>query len=207
MSIAKDKDVKYLIEKYVNKCFDDAYLSEQRTRNHKNEYIDFILIKNKEGRWQFYHFIKCKYNRVLEKTIYRIKNNIEKNYGVIYHDTSSLRCAFYEDGTIDPNFTEMMFNIRKSSVLLSIFDNETDNRKAGNKIPAFRLEKLLIEFANLYKISPERLFTDGSNLLSLPDEYYTDWKMFNDLYRKTFNKELGKGYEVLMSDGIERIIV
>lgn len=192
------------IDNYIKKCFHDSFVSENREMSIDHDHIEYIMIRNNEGKWQIYLFIDTRYERVSRRTKFRITYNIKKNFGILYRDSESLKCIFYDTGIIDYNYTEMMFrnNSNGRFISLSIFDNEAINRPEGEFIPAHRFEKLLIKHLEQSGI---QVCKESFQNESLPEDYNYDWDKFTELYEATFNQPLGKGYEVITSSGIEML--
>lgn len=114
------------LRNYIEKCFKDSFKAENREYNDKFWGFEWVMIKNSGGVYQFYPIVWCKFDRVLRHVKYRLKNNLMKNFGVQYGDTDEMRCLLYEDGQIDPNFTQAMFKTNRGNVSLSVFDEKTN---------------------------------------------------------------------------------
>lgn len=194
------KDVEESIRSYVEKCFKGAFRSEGKEYNKDKWSFEFILIKDKKNKWHMIPFINCEYGRVRGRVYYRLQRNTEKNFGIIFNDDPDMRLLIDDSGTIDPNYTEMMFRVNGNLVSLAIFDNECNNRPKpeGKIIGAYRYDKLFMTYHNINadQFDPE-LHTD-------PDDMH-DWNKFQKLYEKAFGIPLGKGYETFCSSGIERL--
>lgn len=192
---------------YITKCFQDAFKSEQRAYDESLFDFNWVMIKNKSGIWQLYLFARCKYDRVLTKVLYRVEHNLMKNFGIQYGDTSELLCLFYDDGIIDPNFTQAMFKTRHGRKSLSIFDKGTNiyenDELHGEYMPANVYEKLLLKYWNLTPLDYERLLVYGE-MIYLPDNLRNDWESFKKLYEETFNKPICE-YEIICSEGVTRL--
>ena len=186
---------------YITKCFQDAFKSEQRAYDESLFDFDWIMIKNKSGIWQLYLFAWCKYARVLTKVLYRVENNLMKNFGIHYRDTDELRCLFYGDGFIDPNFTQAMFKTVHNKKSLSIFDR--DDTLSGKCMPAYKYEKLLFKYWGLTPFDYVQLSPDSKKKY-LPRELLYDWEAFKKLYDETFNKPICE-YEIICSKGLTRL--
>lgn len=192
---------------YITKCFQDAFKSEQRAYDESSFDFDWIMIKNKSGIWQLYLFARCRYNRVLTKVLYRVEHNLMKNFGIHYGDTNELRCLFYDDGIIVPNFTQAMFKTRHGRTSLSIFDKSTNiyenDKLHGECMAAYVYEKLLFKYWDLTPFDYERLSADSEKRY-LPDNIRKDWEAFKKLYNETFNKPICE-YEIICSEGVTRL--
>lgn len=172
-------NMKYLEEnlwKYIKKCFEDAFKAENRSYDEKLWSFEWIMIKNSKGIYQLYPIAQCKYQRVSRRVCYRLQNNLQKNFGLLYKNTDDLRCLFYKDGQIDYNFTQAMFQTQNGNISLSVFDENTNP-------------------ADLYNELSEN---DKRRILK-------DWNTFKELYKKTFGEEVGSRYDIACSSGIKRI--
>lgn len=165
------------------------------------------MIKNSTGIYQLYPIVWCKFQRVLWRVEYRLKNNIFKNFGIQYEDTDHMRCLFYKDGAIDFNFTKAMFHTKNGKASLSVFDEKTnpyENNLSGECIPAYTYEKLVFNYwglnSEIYTSLPEN---DEKRIL--PDSFRYDWEGFKELYNRTFNSPIGDDYDIICSSGIQRI--
>lgn len=204
-----DEDLEKDIRSYVEKCFKDACESEQRP--YKDTWSFEYLIVNHNGK-DDYHlipFISCKYNRVLRRVNYRLEKNMEKNFGIYYGRSDLIRFLTYEDQCIDPNHTECMIKYGKKTISVSLFDVDYADEMKGEVIGAGRYEKLILthfgwsidEFRSAYeKVRPDGTITLPDNLLS-----YKGWDEFKELYKKTFNEDVGSRFHIICSSGIERM--
>ena len=82
---------------------------------------------------------------------------------------------------------------------LSIFDEETESRPKGSVLPAARFEKLVCTY---YSIDPSLC---DPEVYEHPGDDFQDWEKFTQLYEKAFGVPIGKGYETICSDNLERI--
>ena len=132
---------------------------------------------------------------------------MHKNFGLLYENTDDLRCLFYEDGQIDYNFTQAMFQTQNGNISLSVFDENTnpyENEKKGQCMIGNTFEKLLFNYwelnADLYNELPE-----NDTRRYLPQFMSKDWNTFKKLYKNTFGEEVGSRYDIACSSGIKRI--
>lgn len=195
------------LRKYVKKCFEDAFKAENRHYDEKSWYFEWIMIKNNKGIYQLYSIVQCKYQRVSRRACYRLKNNLQKNFGLLYENTDDLRCLFYGNGQIDCNFTQAMFQTQNGNISLSVFDENTnpyENKEKGQCMIGSTFEKLLFNYwelnADLYNKLPE-----NDKRRYLPQFMSKDWNAFKELYKKTFGEEVGSRYDIACSSGIKRI--
>lgn len=198
------------INNYITMCFKDAFSSENRKYSEDAYRFAFILIKDIKNKWHIQPFMWCKYGRVQMKVAFRLRRNFEKRFSIIYGDNKDLRILPYEGGDIDPNYTEIMLKINDNIlakhlrctngfVSLSIFDKETESRPEGSVLPAARFEKLVCTY---YSIDPSLYDTE---VYEHPGDDFQDWEKFTQLYEKAFGVPIGKGYETICSDNLERI--
>lgn len=196
------------LRSYVEKCFKDSFMAENREYNDKLWSFEWIMIKNSLNVFQLFPIMWCKYDRVLRRVTYRLENNLMKNFGIQYGNTDEMRCTIDEDGQIDPNFTQAMFKTKRGNISLSIFDKNTnpyenDNLR-GECMIAYRCEKLIFQYygldAKLYNELPE-----DDERRYFPNSLREDWNAFKALYKDTFGTHIGNNYEVICSLGIEQL--
>lgn len=196
------------LKKYIEKCFEDAFRAENREYSNELWNFEWIMIKNSAGIYQLYSITWCKFDRVLRRVKYRLQNNLPKNFGIHFGNTEEMRCMLYEDGNIDPNFTQAMFVIvaNEKNVSLSIFDKKTnhfENNQSGECMPAYTYEKLLFKYwgmdASIYNTLPE-----NDERRRLPDSVRENWQNYQDLYNRTFDVPIGN-YDIICSSGIRRV--
>lgn len=191
------------LRKYIKQCFEDAFKAENRLYDEKSWSFEWIMIKNNKGMFQLYPITYCKYQRVLRRVFYRLKNNLQRNFGLLYEDTDDLRCLIYETEQIDYNFSQAMFRIQNRSISLSIFDkNSCNNERTGECMPAYTFEKLLFTYWNLNKDLYNAL-PENDKKRYLPQSMSKDWNDFKELYKKTFGEDIGSRYNIICSSGVE----
>lgn len=191
------------LRKYIKKCFVDAFNAENRLYSDDLWKAEWIIIKNKTGVYQLYPFLSCKFSRVLRRVLYRLENNLDRNFGMTFGDTDELGAIFGSD--IDFNYTQAMFkNSDGKNIAMSIFDEETFNRPQGECIPAYRPEKMIFK---LWDLDPESFsaLPDDDERRSLPRILRRDWDAFKTLYKDTFGTSIGEKYEIICSSGIKRL--
>ena len=191
------------LRSYIEKCFKDAFITEKREYDENLWEFEYIIIKNSSNTLQLFPVITwCKYDRVLHRVLYRLENNLMKNFGIHYGRTDELRSIFYTSGEIDPNFTTFMFKTSRGNISMSIFDAESDSRPNGECMSAYRYEKLIFKYYGLDANSYNNL-SEGDSRKYLPNSLNNDWEAFKELYESTFNAQLGSNYEIICSSGIE----
>lgn len=195
------------LRKYVKKCFEDAFKAENHHYDEKSWSFEWIMIKNNKGIYQLYPIVQCEYQLVLRRVFYRLKNNLQKNFGLLCKNTDNLRCLLYEDGQIDYNYTQAMFQTQNGNISLSVFDENTnpyENGRKGQCMIGYTYEKLLFNYwelnADLYNKLPE-----NDKRRYLPRFTSKDWNTFKELYKNTFGEEVGSRYDIACSSGIKRI--
>ena len=193
------------LRKYIKKCFSDAFKSENHSYNEKMWSFEWIMIKNNKGMYQLYPIAQCKYQRVLRRVYYRLKNNLPKNFEVLYEDTDDLRCLLCVNGQIDYNFTQAMLQTQIGNISLSIFDEHTNPCETGETdAVACTYEQLLFSYWELNKEVYNKLPEDDEKR-HLPQLMSKDWNKFKKLYQKTFGEEIGSKYDIICSSGIKRV--
>lgn len=98
------------LDKYIEKCFIDAFASEEREYNRDAWSYEYIIVNNRF----VIPVVNCKYGRVLRRAEYRIKNNIERNFGLVIPENRWLINS--ADSTwLDPNFVFCYVKIGKKT--------------------------------------------------------------------------------------------
>ena len=181
------------LRNYIEKCFKDSFKAENREYNEKLWNFEWV-IKNSVGIYQLYPIMWCKYERILRRVRYRLENNLMKNFGIQYGNTDEMRCLFYDDGQIDPNFTQAMFKTKRGNVSLSVF---------GECMVAYTYEKLIFKYWGL-DARVYNMLSENDEKRHLPDSVKENWENFKELYNETFEAPLGS-YDIIYSSGIKRI--
>lgn len=207
---------------YVNLCFQQAFdtvKKERRERMYPFDRIssdneeniewsfEFILIKSLKGIWQLQPVFKCSNNSVLRRVEYRLKNNLFKNFGIVYGSHEDMRLTLRSD-TIDPNFCKVAVRDKEGTIhYLCVIDSETnvwENGRTGKYIPSLVYERLVFTYWGHDNESYESL-PENSEKHYLPyDKYSYDWGAFKELWNKTFGEDVCK-YEVVCSKGLVRL--
>lgn len=157
--------------------------------------------------YQLYPIIQCKYLRVLRRVCYRLKNNLERNFGLLYENTDDLRCLFYENGQIDYTFIQAMFQTQNGNISLSVIDKNTnpyENEGKGQCKISSTFEKLLFSYWGLNADLYTKL-SENDKRQYLPQFMSKYWDAFKALYKKAFGEEIGSRYDIVCSSGIKRI--
>lgn len=191
---------------YIEKCFKDSFKAENREYNEKLWNFEWVMIKNSVGIYQLYPIMWCKYERILRRVRYRLENNLMKNFGIQYGNTDEMRCLFYDDGQIDPNFTQAMFKTKRGNVSLSIIDEKTnpyENDLSGECMVAYTYENLIFKYWGL-DARAYNMLSENDEKRHLPDSVKENWENFRELYNETFEAPLGS-YDIIYSSGIKRI--
>lgn len=192
---------------YVEKCFKDSFKSEEREYNKKLYSADYVIIYDSKNIGHFYPIMSCKYTRVLRRVTFRLKNNIRKNFNLIFENSDEFRCSIDPSGIIDFNFTRAMV-VKKSNSKekfgISIIDDlDKLPIDGGQYIPAYRYEQLVIKY---YGLKPRDYIHVGSSdgEFSLPSSLSYDWGEFKKLWEDTFKQDICP-YEIILSDGLVRL--
>ena len=183
------------IRNYIDRCFQDSFAAENRQFNKSDYSAEWIMVKNANGKFQFYPIINCKYKRVERRVLYRLENNFKKNFGLVFGDTLVLMCVLYDNGGIDLDNTYAMFQTAKGNISLSIFDCN---------LPESRYNKLILKYWSL-DVDSYRNLPLSSEKRYLPLSFQYDWDAFKKLYKDTFGRDIGNQFEIICSSGIKRI--
>lgn len=191
------------LRKYIEKCFKDAFKSEEREYNPAAWEFEWVMVKNNSDVYQLYDIHWCKYARVLNRVLYRLKKNLYKNFGIIYGNSDDMRCILDKDDYIDFNFQQARFKYLCGTVGLRIFDSHSVNGKHGECMGAYKYEKLVFTYwgidADIY-----RGLAEDDERGALPAEMRHNWEKFRDLYNRTFETPLGS-YDIIWSSGLQRV--
>lgn len=200
------------LRKYVERCFKDAFEAEGREFDKDKFSFEWVMVKNKEGAYQLYSTIDCAYRKVVTRVVYRLKNNLMKNFGIHYMDTDSMRCMLCVSDRFDFNFTKAVFSKRDNKrikYVLDIFDAKTnpyENDKLGECMPAYTYEKLLFEYFNLCADDYKDLEKTGIEL-HIAKELSKKWDAFRALYKNTFDHYPDEEYAIICSSGLEQLYI
>ena len=195
------------LDKYIEKCFKDAFKSENKEYNKDLYYFEYILIKNSKNIYQLYPIMDCKFYKVLSRIDYRLKNNLFKNFNIFYKNTNDLCCDLFYSNNIDFNFTKAMFHTKLGNISFNVYDEKTnpyENNLSGECMIAYTYEKLLFKYHNL---TPDiyKTLSEVDERYYLPDFLNKDWKTFKSLYKDTFNIKIGNNYDIICSKGLKRL--
>lgn len=188
------------LRSYVKKCFIDAFKCENREYSDTAWSFEWVMIKNSNNIYQLYAVASCKYTRVLNRVIYRLKHNLKKNFGIEYENTDKMCCYLNDSEIIDYNHTQGMFFVGNKKLLLSVFDENTD--KEGNHM-AYIYENLLFKYWGIDSDAYNKLPKDSEKKY-LPTYLMRDWNAFKSLYNETFDNPIGS-YDIICSSGVKRL--
>ena len=201
------------LDSYIQRCFEDAFKAEDRDYDKKYYKPYYIIIYDHENNGHFYPLFKCGYNRVERRVNFRLKNNLKKNFDLIYGDTYDFRVVINKDKVIDIdyNFTRAVLKSNKGIYYcISIIDDNDEIPLTLDinpfPFPSYRYGMLVATYMNL---PPEELvekfFTEGkAEDYHLPYKYRTDWEWFRSLWESTFNEPICP-YNIIISNGLERL--
>lgn len=88
------------LDRYIERCFIDAFASENRTYDRADWSYEYIIVNNSV----LIPISRCKYGRVLHRAEYRIENNINKNFGLTVPDNGWLVEPDSDISYFDRNF-------------------------------------------------------------------------------------------------------
>ena len=195
------------LNSYIEKCFADAFKSEKREYDKKSYSFEYIIIYDSRNTGHFYPILTCKYDRVLRRVNYRLKNNIAKYFDIVYGDTKDFWASIDSYETyISINFTRAMIarkNDKNKRFEISVHDKlDSIPVTGGDYIPAYRYERLIRKY---YNINPEDYHKVGEGQYNgLPIKIMTDWNEFKKLWEYTFNQDICP-YEIILSNGLVRL--
>ena len=195
------------LDNYIEKCFVDAFKSEKREYDKKSYSFEYIIVYDSRNTGHFYPILTCKYDRVLRRVNYRLKNNIAKYFDIVYGDTKDFWASIDSYETyISINFTRAMIarkNDKNKRFEISVHDKlDSIPVTGGDYIPAYRYERLIRKY---YNINPEDYHKVGEGQYNgLPIKIMTDWNEFKKLWEYTFNQDICP-YEIILSNGLVRL--
>lgn len=205
-----DKDYKSLCS-YFDRVIRDAFESEKRQIKKDKQYYIFVIENG------VIHFIvKTPFERVTRKAIYRLRENLNKNFGLIADNGTSCddnhRFLHKDDGSVSVNFACNKYKTCIGNFYLDDMMNDLVE-KQGNVIPSYRYEKLIEAYYDIdedeYRRRTDRY--DDLRTQGKKEECYChipssiSWKDYRKLYRKAF----GDYPEIVVdwvSPGVEMII-
>lgn len=195
------------LNSYIEKCFADAFKSEKREYDKKSYSFEYIIIYDSRNTGHFYPILTCKYDRVLRRVYFRLKNNIAKYFDIVYGDTEDFGVSIDSYETyIDINFTRAMIarkNDKNKRFEISIHDKlDSIPVTGGDYIPAYRYERLIRKYYNINSKDYHKVGEGQYN--SLPIRIMTDWNEFKKLWESTFNQNICP-YKIVLSDGLVRL--
>lgn len=195
------------LNSYIEKCFVDAFKSEKREYDKKSHSFEYIIIYDSRNIGHFYPIFTCKYDRVLRRVYFRLKNNIAKYFDIVYGDTEDFGVSIDSYETyIDINFTRAMIareNDINKRFEISIHDKlDSIPVAGGDYIPAYRYERLIRKYYNINSEDYHKI--GGGQYNGLPIRIMTDWKEFKKLWKYTFNQDICP-YKIVLSDGLVRL--
>lgn len=158
------------LDKYFNKCIEDAYKSEGRIYNKDRVNYFYIVIEN-----QILYKITTPYYRVTNRIKYRIDNNIHKNFSF------STKGNYFIDTILQPNTVCNKFYFMNKPYYLCTINDERIF-KNGTVFSGYKYEELIKAY---YNSDIDELRAYYYNL-SLPNDM--DWGDFCNLYFKAFKE-------------------
>lgn len=194
------------LSSYVEKCFKDACVTEEIEYNPEEIMMEYVLVQDNDDVFHFFSLFDCNYIRVLRRVNYRLRNNLEKNFGVCYKNDDgncNFRCYFEVSDNIAPHHTKAAFNTKKGIVYLNLW-SENDVTGVTTKLGFLATaERLTIAYFNI----SEEEYRDlkwSSECYALPKEILNDWKRFRELWDKAIGEEICP-YKILCSKGVNRL--
>ena len=176
------------LNEYIEKCFKDAAISEGRT------------LEPKDYEWRYYIYndkkiaiaLSCKYKRILGRVDYRLKKNIEKNFGL----TMTSTIEYDESARYDPNFGVCHAEItlksgKKKRVWVSHVRDEDHLgvSKSNPKSPY----TLILELAK------------KKSLIMSDDDFYhsISWAKFKELWMEVYGENKFKNLDIKTSENVK----
>lgn len=152
------------LDKYFEKCIEDAYKAEERNYDASKISWFYIVVDN-----QILFSIDTPYAKVSRRALFRIGNNIKKNFGF---DTEG---DFYIFNSIDPNYVCNRFTVgKKEYFLCKVYEIEK-----GRTIASGRFEKLLEAFYDI-PIEDMKEYRYPFNEIS--------WEKYREIYKKAYGE-------------------
>lgn len=190
------------LQEYVKVCFKGAFKAENRKYDDNLWEFEWIVIES-QNTTQFYPVTMwCNYARVLNRVIYRLKNNLTKNFNIVYGNTDKLSCSFTD--VIDYNLTQFMFKSgHRKYTYMSIIDDKVRNEPDGICMPAYRYEKMVFNYFDIEDATEYRTeFLEKGKELFLPS--VMSWNTFTTMYKNSLGVSAGADYVInIHSSGIK----
>lgn len=163
------------IDKYFEKCIKDAHISEQREFNPDRVSWFYVVVND-----QILFNINTPYRRVTSKALYRVQNNIEKNFGLKVKEEFT-KDGYFLDTVLQVNHVCNRITVGKHHFFICKKISLEDAEK-GEVIPAGRYEKLIKAYYNIsidqYKENPDNYH--------LP--YDIKWEEYREVYFKAYGE-------------------
>ena len=193
------------IMSYVERCFKDAFLAEERPYDPNQWSFEYIIIKNDDDAYQLVPVnLWCKHERVRRRVAYRLENNLYKNFGIIYYDSEDFHVEFYKHpNTIDPTRCKALIKTKKGLISVVIHNKENHTLPKGEVIPNGIYEKLVLTYWNI-DIDTYAALDEDDKRKHLPSYRITknDWFAYTLLWEQAFGEPI-KQYEIICSSGIK----
>lgn len=209
------------ILKYIDKCFEDAFKSENREFDMNAYNVKYIIVYDMLNKKHIFYPIIfwCKYDRVLRKVKYRMEkedNYMVKNLHLYFGRTDEISIMDYKtpaNATLDPNhyiaYVEVDSGKKKDPIkhyFISAVNQDYDEGVDYDKvIPAKKLYQLVMTYHGLTEEEIKRIHdTDPeSEKLHLPNSVLESYWDFEKLHEKTFGYLPAKGFQILAGPGVK----
>lgn len=184
------------IRSYIDRCFIDAFKSENREYSRSDYTVEFVVINYKHRGYQIYPIITCKYKRVLGKVTYRLSKNFYKNFGIQYLDLEDSHACIDEGNQIDPNFTRFMLQAKKTGKIYRLnYYSDFCSKREGETMISWIVEKLLLAYWNITIDELKRVRSE----LNLD---FKEWSEYEECFLKATGVEPSDGFYIFTSSGL-----
>lgn len=203
------------IQHYIDICFKNAFVSENREMHGGDYKFPFIIVCNTQISEAILLPIanKCRYGRVERTALNRIKKNLYKNFGIHYcmsedYALDKYQISHKEMVHVDPNHTmarikyESEHGVRYNYWISYIKRDINYDIDESKPIPAVRLYDMMMTHYKFNSDQELEKFLDEHPYTHLPDDICTDWEKFKELYKETYGKEIDAGFEFYCTDNI-----
>ena len=169
------------IESYFEKCILDAFKSENIDfeKAKKRVYYYFVIIGN-----EIVYSVHTPYNRVNTKIEYRLRNNLERNFGLAISVRYKLDRVDCYPGGVSPAFFRNI--VMFGNIPLWLIDYHNEKMFTGREIPNGIYEELCKAYHNIDTLNRNTGSHLSEETWHLPSDL--SWEEYRKLYYRCFKE-------------------
>lgn len=174
-----------IIDGYIEKCIIDAYSSEKREyeEDKVNFFYVILEIPGATGpiKKEIHFHINTQYDRVTRKALYRLENNVQKNFGILPGNYYNIET----DSVLQHAFVCNKIIVKKGNRTWGYYINDYSSERLHGKVlsDAGRHEKLVMAYHDL---DYDKYTEDTYLQYSFPNDI--SWNDYLQLHEKAFGK-------------------